>query len=92
MKEAAKKIVRRLSNLWHESLTIGREPTILEILNERARQDSADFLESKLDTVVLFRSISKIRAFAFRDINADGLILEFGTARQLEAAAVATRN
>lgn len=78
MKEAAKKIVRRIGKLWHESLTTGREPTILEILNERARQDSADFLESKMDNVALFRSISKIRTFAFRDINPDGLILEFG--------------
>jgi len=78
MKETAKKIVRRIGKLWHESLTSSREPTILEILNERARQYSADFLESKLDNVVLFRSISKIRAFAFRDINPDGLILEFG--------------
>jgi predicted O-methyltransferase YrrM len=78
MKEAAKKFIRRIGKLWHESLTSGREPTVLEILNERARQDSADFLASRLDHAVLFRSVSKIRTFAFRDINPDGLILEFG--------------
>lgn len=53
----------------------------MDILLERSRLDSADFLESKLDDVVLLRSISGIRDYAIKDIADEGLILEFGVFR-----------
>jgi hypothetical protein len=78
MKETAKKILRRVSMIWHEPLIRDREATIFEMLNERARLDSVQFLETKLDKAALFKSISKIRDYAFQGIPSDGLILEFG--------------
>lgn len=81
MKEFAKKILQRVSMIWHEPLVRDRERTVFELLNERARLDSVEFLETKLDKAALFKSVSKIRDYAFRDIHGDGLILEFGVYR-----------
>ncbi|WP_170827096.1 class I SAM-dependent methyltransferase [Magnetovibrio blakemorei] len=78
MKERIKNIIRRTGTLWNESLTRNKVPSILNILEERARLDSVDFLESKLNSGVLFRSVSAIRNYAIQDINEAGLILEFG--------------
>ncbi len=78
MRKNIKKVIRRCGELWNESLTRNKVPTVTEIITERARRDSADFLETKLDSVVLLRSVSGIRDYAINNIGNEGLILEFG--------------
>lgn len=54
-----------------------KHPTV-DLLNERARQTSADFIESHLHTAMLFRNKSVLHSYSIKNIPAEGMILEFG--------------
>lgn len=50
----------------------------VELLNERARQSSADFIERHLHTAMLFRNKSVLHNYSIKNIIPEGMILEFG--------------
>lgn len=81
MRKTVKNLIVRCGALWNESQARNKVPTVTEILIERARLDSAEFLEKKLDSAVLFKSISGIRNYAINNIDDEGLVLEFGVFR-----------
>ncbi len=55
----------------------GKHPTV-DLLWERARQSSAEFIEQHLETAMLFKNKDVLHHYAIKHIPKDGMVLEFG--------------